>query len=908
MYLNRSPLSRFTVSQVILAVIVTFVAISALIGTVSMATRRFDERSAAAGTRLRCDTARGACVVDAHGPYLSLSECSADCRINCAGTNCPNGFQPNSCDCNPYCAAGRCSGSQRCEPTAGGGQCHDQSICTPGEWGSPSCGGQGCSAENSPQCNATGTGWNCVWNPSLCAGNTANQNPTPTPPTGVGGTEPLCTSPGQYSCAGNTSKYCINPAQGFSTLDCGEQACVEDSRRCIDPNLVCRAVGTYCDTAGTTWRSCTAQGDVPVVENCESWEQCVPDQRKCIPKTCTTVGYSCSNNQTSIACATIGETADVRVCPSGTQCVSNAVRCFQPDTQVNPIEPYCKSECLGECRVLDKSGGLCAYKELAGGESCKAKDGCRCASGRDQGTTKTVDQRCRNDWQPIIGGQTCHEEDGCVCTSGQNQGMTRTQGQTCLPDREYCRAECAYGCREESVTGGICLPQALLEGEKCTFQYGCRCNIGTSNISLSTGGVCQQDIPRLVFRCETSVCQVGCYDTATRDNDCLPFCEASLNDPRKCAYGCIPTTTGGNCREASLQIATATRTTCDEEQCPYGCDSEEPSRCRSVCEVSCEFGCEPSPTGGSCKSPPSYLCDLNVCPYGCLTGQTEDNQCNVGVLVEGQGLVIDEEEALEGYCQAWQSAGSKPTYKPIGVCETQDRVIRICRRGVNATYWENANQNECVATDSLTQLRSFCSRELRESCRDAEGTCLEDVNGGKCVSPEIRIANETVTIVNETMQTGPEVALISLPIHGECEENERPFSAIGCGPASVCNIMGNCTSEQLAILAQQYTYGCHGTRMNENISILESYGYHPYQLFYSESVRGNPDQDLADIRASLEAGNQIMALVNINGYVHHYVAITGFNEDGNMIFVDPYYTYDQIISLEILGAISVPPN
>jgi len=56
------------------------------------------------------------------------------------------------------------------------------SACSAGQWGS--CGSQGCGSCYSAQCNGSGTGWNCVWNPGTCCPG-GGGTPTPTPPGGA---------------------------------------------------------------------------------------------------------------------------------------------------------------------------------------------------------------------------------------------------------------------------------------------------------------------------------------------------------------------------------------------------------------------------------------------------------------------------------------------------------------------------------------------------------------------------------------------------------------------------------------------------------------------------------------------------------------------------------------------------
>lgn len=100
--------------------------------------------------------ANAACI-SCYNSYLGYST-----NCCCPNTQCATcvAASTNTCSCNsPITCPG---GGTTC------GSCPVSGICNPGQW--DACGTHGCGGLQSAQCNASGTGWNCIDNPGGCSG------------------------------------------------------------------------------------------------------------------------------------------------------------------------------------------------------------------------------------------------------------------------------------------------------------------------------------------------------------------------------------------------------------------------------------------------------------------------------------------------------------------------------------------------------------------------------------------------------------------------------------------------------------------------------------------------------------------------------------------------------------------
>lgn len=116
----------------------------------------------------------GGCKFPACYGCMISNNCTITCSTGCGGSTPTPTRTPT-----PTLPGG---GGPTPTPTPG-------SVCSPGQWGSPTCGSNGCGGCDSSQCNSSGTGWNCVWNPGTCCpGPTVGPTPTSTPSPTPGGT------------------------------------------------------------------------------------------------------------------------------------------------------------------------------------------------------------------------------------------------------------------------------------------------------------------------------------------------------------------------------------------------------------------------------------------------------------------------------------------------------------------------------------------------------------------------------------------------------------------------------------------------------------------------------------------------------------------------------------------------
>ena len=525
-----------------------------------------DNRSDAA-SRYSCNSATGRCEQNSGGAYLNLNECAADCRVSCGGKSCPNGFQANSCDCNAYCNQS-CGAGQRCVADSGGGRCVADRICNPGEWGSPSCGGQGCASDSSPQCNGDGSGWNCVWNPGNCGAQAPNPSSTPEPPTryGCDPIDGLCKimtdgihvsqTSCQVTCEIESQAFCkpacvslggcrIEDEEGgkcqFQDIQAGETCLETDGCICRSGpntgltrlvNQTCQATQAYCKTEclpenggfGCKFEDATGGACNPkplqAGIRCDSNFGCLcqdgDDSGRTIARgqTCRQTGasYQCSQQICTNGCkATPTKDNDCAYACNTSICEAG---CYSNPTRNNDCKPFCKSSCSNGCQSENSLGGV-----------CKPSPSPTTTAG--------------------IGGSayTC---DATVCKSGCKPNPI--QNNDC---NSFCdTTRCAYGCLVEgrdtsNELGGICAPELLIQGERCAYSYGCICESGAdSGRKIPQGSSCR-------YSCNTSVCPNGCETNARQSNQCKPFCSQTCSSSQICQ----PSTSGGSCVDNQTESA-----------------------------------------------------------------------------------------------------------------------------------------------------------------------------------------------------------------------------------------------------------------------------------------------------------------------------------------------------------------
>lgn len=108
-----------------------------------------------------CSIAGGLCYNSSGASGI----CSSVSTTSSYSVSCSSKTDSNSCssaNCN--------SGDSR---TTGSCSWTNNQICTPNQWDG-ACGAHGCGSQDSAQCNSSGTGWDCHWDPSRC-----NSNPPP---------------------------------------------------------------------------------------------------------------------------------------------------------------------------------------------------------------------------------------------------------------------------------------------------------------------------------------------------------------------------------------------------------------------------------------------------------------------------------------------------------------------------------------------------------------------------------------------------------------------------------------------------------------------------------------------------------------------------------------------------------